>query len=59
MNHYYFSFVDTADTFNESIQQIQALPKFFEDSVNWGIDASYGALGFMCLLALSVQLFKK
>ncbi|MDJ0661496.1 MAG: hypothetical protein QNJ42_18705 [Crocosphaera sp.] len=47
------------DNFEETIEAIESLPQFFADSVNWGIEASYTALGFMCLMSLVVYLFKK
>lgn len=49
----------TTDNFQETIETIESLPQFFNDSINWGIEASYAALGFMCLMSLTVYLFKK
>ena len=38
---YYFSTANTSSAFQESIEDIQQMPQFFSDSINWGIDASY------------------
>ena len=55
----YFVFANTSATFQEGIADIQQMPQFFEDALDWGIDASYAAFGFMVLLSLAVKLFSK
>ncbi len=61
INEKYFMFASggNGSGFSSGIKAIESMPKFFEDSVNWGLDASYAALGFMCLMSLTVYLFKK
>lgn len=56
---YYFSTTNTSSTFQESIEDIQQMPQFFADSINWGIDASYAAFGFVVLLSLAVKMFDR
>ena len=58
MNNYYFSTSNTTQAFQESIDDLQQMPTFFEDAINWGIDASYAGFGFMVLLSLAVKMFK-
>ena len=55
----YFASSNTSSTFQEGISDIQQMPQFFEDALNWGLDASYAAFGFMVLLSLAVKLFSK
>ncbi len=55
----YFASTNTSPTFQEGISDLEQMPKFFEDALNWGIDASYAAFGFMVLLSLAVKLFSK
>jgi hypothetical protein len=52
-------FLLTSESFNSSIEKLQSMPAFFEDAMDWGIDASYKAMGFMSLMALAIYLFKK
>ena len=66
MNYFYaqvytqiYLFFLTSETFDSSIEKLQSMPAFFEDAMDWGIDASYKAMGFMSLMALAVYLFKK
>ena len=56
---YYFSTANTSSAFQESIEDIQQIPQFFSDSINWGIDASYAAFGFIVLLSLAVKMFDR
>ena len=59
-NYFLFSASSpSSSNFEETIEAIESLPQFFSDSINWGLDASYTALGFMCLMSLVVYLFKK
>ncbi len=55
----YFLTTDTSAVFQESIEDIQQMPQFFSDSINWGIDASYAAFGFIVLLSLAVKMFDR
>ena len=55
----YFLTANTSQAFQESIQDIQEMPDFFGDAINWGIDASYAAFGFIVLLSLAVKMFDK
>ena len=64
---YYFAFRDdggsgsppAAETFTQVIEQINTFPQFFQDALNWGIDASFMAMGFLCVLVLGVSMFKR
>lgn len=47
------------ETYNQAVKDIQSMPQFMGDAVNWGVDASYVAVGFMALLALGVSMFKR
>jgi len=46
-------------SFAENLQKIQEMPTFFQDSINWGLEASYKALGFMAVLVLGLSMFKR
>ena len=59
MRQSYFILAETSQVFQESIQDIQKMPDFFNDAINWGIDASYAAFGFIVLLSLAVKMFDK
>ncbi len=48
-----------SDSTAKALEDIQSMPQFFADAINWGIDASYVAVGFMALLALGVSMFKR
>jgi hypothetical protein len=48
-----------ADSFDAAIEKLQDAPSFFQDALQWGIDASYVYMGWISLLALLVYFFKK
>lgn len=45
-------------SFSDGIEQIKEMPQFFQEATQWGIDASFKALGFMALMVLTIKLFK-
>ncbi len=45
-------------SFSDSIEEIKEMPEFFKEALSWGIEASFKALGFMALMALTIKLFK-
>lgn len=59
MYHFDFSMSNTSSAFQESIEDLEQMPDFFNDSINWGLDASYSAFGFMVLLTLAVKMFNR
>lgn len=54
IEHYYIFL-----TVQDDLSQIEEMPEFFRQAVEWGITASYKVMGFLVLMALSINLFKK
>lgn len=53
-------FLQSGDAeFYQALEDIASLPQFFNDAMNWGIEASEKALGFIAAITLAIKTFKR
>ena len=57
--HHLFFLQSSDAEFYQALEDIASLPEFFNDAMNWGIEASEKALGFIAAVTLAIKTFKR